>query len=154
MRNHKLETLLVTLIVGISLGSSIGCAPKTAATANRDITMVIASAGAAAAQAEVAYNNKTIDQTTTNRTVINDLGNGYEQARIAFQAYLNAEAAYQISENLQIGACSPNGGSASTCQTATAQVNTANAQVQQASTKLNEAVSALSTKTKQVQSLK
>lgn len=154
-RNNTLALILVTFTVGASIGA--GCAAKTAATANRDITTVIAGAGAAANQAETQYNNKTLAQNDTNRKVINDLGAAYNEARGAFIAYLQAQSAYQAAENQQMTICAPansGGGTATSCSVATATAQNNATAAATAKTALDIAVSQLAAKTQQVQTLK
>src|SRR5260370_40905453 len=107
--NRPTAAVLAALIVPLCLAGvfallllTVSCAPKTAATVNRDVTTVIAGAGAAANQAEAEYNSKAIAQTPTNRNAINTLGEAYNQARNAFITVLNAESADRGAEQLQL----------------------------------------------------
>jgi dihydroxyacetone kinase len=135
---------------------AVSCAPKTAATVNRDITTAIAGAGAAASQAEQEYQNKTIAQTPAARNTINNLGAAYEQARIAYLAVLDAEKIYQAAESAQLLSCSPSqtATSATNCQASTGSVAAAQARLSAAENDLNAKISNLSAQTKAVQSLK
>lgn len=151
------RTLLVLMSAALLWA---GCAAKTTATVNRDVTTVIAGAGAAANQAATEYNNKTIAQTPTARNAINTLGAAYEEARAAFVTVLSAQAAYQAAEQVQLQACTPanvagstgagGGNCAATTQTATA----AQAKLTAAESDLNNALANLSNQTKAVQALK
>jgi ABC-type glycerol-3-phosphate transport system substrate-binding protein len=156
---NRCAAALLLLLAATGLA---GCAAQTTATVNRDITTVIAGAGAAANQAETDYQNKVIAQTPAARTAINGLGAAYEKARQAYQVYLQAVAAYQAAEGLQLGACEPQsgtpggpgGGSPASCQQATSRAQTAATQMQNANAGLTTAVSGLSTQIKAVQALK
>jgi hypothetical protein len=159
-------TLMGTLcLIGVFtlglLGVSVitGCVAKTAATVNRDITSVIAGAGAAANQAEQEYQNKVIAQTPAARTAINTLGAAYSQARDAFIAVLNAENAYRGAEQLQLIGCSPAtvapaNPPAVNCGQTTQNVTNALAKVQATQADLSAKIANLANQTKAVQALK
>lgn len=136
-----------------------GCAAQTAATVNRDITAVIAGAGAAANQAEQEYQNKTISQTPAARNAINTLGAAYEQARAAYVIYLDAEKVYQAAEDLQLRACTPsltaaNPGSAANCQATAQSATAAQSKLQATQNDLNNMIANLAHQTRAVQALK
>lgn len=150
------DAVLLGLWVLVGLA---GCIGYNAATANRDITSVIAGAGAAANQAEQAYQNKTISQTTGARTTINNLGAAYEQARAAYLAVLEAEQIYRNAENMQLTSCVPSlaaasAGSASNCATITQSASAAQTKLQAAEAALNAKITALAVQTKAVKALK
>jgi len=149
----------IALLSLLALAALYGCAAQTTATVNRDITTVIAGAGAAANQAEQAYQNKTIAQTPGARNVINNLGAAYEQARTAYLAVLDAEKIYRAAEDAQLLSCRPSltaasTGSASNCQATTQSVTAAQIKLQAAESDLNAKVASLAAQTKAVQSLK
>jgi len=164
--NRASDALLAALIVPLCLAGvfallllTVSCAPKTAATVNRDVTTVIAGAGAAANQAEAEYNSKAIAQTPTNRNAINTLGEAYNQARNAFITVLNAESAYRGAEQLQLIGCSPASVAPANppqvnCAQTTQNAQSAAVQLQSANAALNSAVANLSNQTKAVQALK
>jgi hypothetical protein len=134
-----------------------GCAAKTAATVNRDITEVIAGAGGAANQAEQEYQSGKIAQTTTARKAINDLGEAYNQARTAYLTVLTAESVYQGALQTQLSACAPassgNTAPSTVCSTATTNANSAAAQLQADQAALNAKVSNLANQTQSVQAI-
>jgi hypothetical protein len=136
-----------------------GCAAKTAASVNSNITSAIAGAGAAANQAETDYQNKVITQTPAARNTINALGLAYNEARNAFIVVLNAEAVYRGAEQLQLIACAPKAVAPANppqidCGQMTQNVANAAAKVQAAETDLSTSVANLANQTKAVQALK
>jgi hypothetical protein len=161
LKNRPTAALLPARVL-LLLSSAVllyACAPKTAATVNRDVTSVIAGAGAAANQAEQEYQNKVIAQTPAARTAINTLGEAYNQTRNAFIAVLNAESVYRGAEQLQLIACSPAtvapaNPPAVNCAQTTQNVSNAQAQVQAAQADLSSKIANLANQTKAVQALK
>jgi hypothetical protein len=138
-----------------------GCAARTTATAHQDITVGIASAGAAADAAEKEYQAKQIPQSDANRYAINALGNAYNEARAAFLVVLTAESVYRGSQSVQLAACAPGAaatdlkvnGAAVTCAAATANVTKAKAQLESDNAALSAKVAAMGASTSKVQGL-
>lgn len=167
-KNGALSSLLAApCIVGLACALilfSDGCMYKastasTPATVNVDITSVIAAAGAAANQAEQAYQNKTIAQTPAARNAINTLGAAYEQARLAYGAVLEAEQIYRQAEAMQVSSCVPSlasasPGSAANCQATGQSAAAAQTKLQTAQAGLNAKIANLANQTKAVQALK
>lgn len=160
-RANRASGAVLALLGTLCLVGAIltGCAAKTAATVNRDVTTAIAGAGAAANQAEQEYQNKTIAQTPAARNTINTLGEAYNQARNAFITVLNAESVYRGAEQLQLVACSPKtvapaNPPAVDCTQTTQNVAKAQTDLQAAQSDLNAKISSLAAQTKAVQALK
>jgi hypothetical protein len=160
--SERKMSLLSAVLCGLLL---YGCAAATTTSVNRDITTGIADAGVTAITAEQEYQAGTIPQTPTARTVINDLGDSYNQAKAAWLLVLNAENAYRTAQNQQIAACTPvtsgsvaaNPGSApiatANCTAATKSATAAQAQVTQTQTALNTTVATMSTQTASVKAI-
>lgn len=154
MKNRNFLTLCLCASVALT-----SCAAITPANANRDLTIGIASAGAAANAAEQEYQSGQIPQTPANRNAINTLGNAYNDARAAFLVVLTAESVYRGTQNMQIAACAPGvinlqiNGAPATCATATANATKAQAQLAADNAALTAKVAAMGTQTTQVNAL-
>ena len=149
-----IDAVLIVFLAIVSLAA--GCMAYKSSTVNLDITSVIAGAGAAANQAEQAYQAKTIAQTPTARNTINNLGAAYEQARTAYIAMLTAEESYQAAEKTQLNVCSPppaNIAYANSCPPATQATNSALTKFESAQRALNSTIANLANQTKAVQAL-
>ena len=153
--------LLLSSLLLLASSIQIGCSARTVATAHQDITVGIASAGAAADAAEKEYQSGQIPQTDANRKAINALGNAYNEARSAFLVVLTAESVYRGAEAVQIAACAPGAsatalqvnGAPATGPAATANVAGAQKQLDSANATLAAKVAAMGTQTAQVQAL-
>jgi hypothetical protein len=156
MKNRFFLAVALCGCIGLS-----SCAALSPAKTNRDITMGIASAGAAANSAENLYQTKQIPQTDANRKAINDLGSAYNEAKAAWLVVLTAESVYRGSQNVQLAVCAPGAaatdlkinGAAVSCPQATTNAAKAKAQLDADNAALAAKVSALSASTAAVQSL-
>lgn len=144
---------LLCALYGCSLFQTAQSGP-----ANETITEVIADAGAAANAAEAQYNSGAISQTSTNRSVINDLGAAYNDAKTAYLAVLTAETEYQAAVNTQLTSCAPAAGSSATtsgptCTAATSNVTSKQTALTGANATLSAKVSVLTAKITAVKAL-
>lgn len=151
MKPRKLFSSIATLLLffcGIA-----GCAaqkPITQASVNQTITTAIADAGTVAILAEQQYQAGTIPQTATNRTLINDLGSAYNQAKDVYQDVLRAEALANSATQIQINACTPAVANSAACSQATKSAQVAQADVSQKNATLQNTVNSLVTQTSSV----
>jgi hypothetical protein len=149
-------SLICMFTVVETLIGMAGCSaqkPITAATVNQTITTAIADAGTVAILAEQQYQAGTIPQTATNRTLINDLGNAYNQAKTVYQQVLSAEAAANGATQAQIAACAPAAVNSTACGQATQAAQVAAASVTQQNATLQNTVNALVTQTSSVKAI-
>lgn len=138
-----------------------GCAARnvTVGQVNKSVTTVIADAGTVAIAAEQAYQSGKIPQTAAARTVINDLGGAYEEAKRLFSLALLAEGGYNASQSAQIQACQPasaQGGVVSdpaNCKAATKAATNARSSLDTAQSNLGASLNALTSKTAAVKAL-
>jgi hypothetical protein len=177
MMTHKRLLSASVLCLSISLAALFflvfGCAylksPKVA-TVHQDVTTAIADAGAAAFEAQREYTAGQLPQTPAVRTVINDLGSAYNDAKNAFLMLLNAESVYRGAQSQQLAACSPPTGIGTaagpgpvpaasvstpqaTCQMFTQNVATAKSNLDKNTVALDAAVSQMVTRTNVVKAL-
>lgn len=87
--------------------AAAGTSKATVATINQDTTTAIAAAGTATSTAAAAYNAGKIAKTPANLAKINLLGGAYNEARVAYLVYLNANSAYLNLLNQQGVSCAP-----------------------------------------------
>jgi hypothetical protein len=151
---------LGTAQIAVSLSGCAALKSAQSAPVNQTITTVIADAGTAAITAEAMYNAGTIPQNSTTRSAINDLGAAYNDARLAYQTVLQAEAVYKAAVVTQLAACSPPPSAAvipaslsGNCTAATTQANAAKVASDTSSANLSSKISVMVSKTSAVKAL-
>ena len=99
-RNIALSVLLVVVLSGCG---AFRRGPSPGPTTDREITRVIAIAGAVAIEGKAAYQDGTIPPREEYKRAVNALGLSYEEARHVYLQYLDAKAEYAVALALVAG---------------------------------------------------